>query len=176
MADFIKHAADGATLKLIDGTPTTPLELALALEGGDLSITGLKPGLKDTKVYAVRGKLRAVRKGVPQQPAMSLSVQVDRLTKATGGRILDWLAKRGPFEDRVTTLVIGDEDTCHVEYVLLGTESGGVDETILLKNVNISADFTEGEPTAFRLTGTIYGDILLEDEVLFAAPVMALPS
>ena len=168
-SNIIKHSHDPGSIVLNDGTGT-PLTLTVRFDSADLSLSGLG-ALREVVTYQSRGKTLNIRKGAPSYPSISFSCMVADLTEATGGTVLDWVAKRAPFTARVSTsTTIGDVDTSDITITFEGTDYGdGADQTITCEDVHFTADFAQGEPNKLSISGTVYGDIKLNGATAFVA-------
>ena len=148
--------ATGGTLTLIDGTPTTPLEVEVDTTIGDLSVSGpLKALLHETVQVIVRNRFGGVATGARVFPTMTFSCQVAAMSGAGGGDVLDFLLAQGDYAARVSTL--GADDPffhCNVQY-----ENGT--DVFLATNVEVQLDtFAESaEVNTFSFNATIRGTI-----------------
>lgn len=145
------------TLK--DGTGT-PLECELTASLGDLQISGLGD-LYETIVTQVRGELHSLRKGNRTFPTFSMGLLLSEFSLAGTGNVADFIRGTGGYSARVSTSeALGDVFTCDVLIEGdLSSLTGGTDTDLLLEDVKIDFDISEGEQNTIALSGTVYGAI-----------------
>jgi hypothetical protein len=174
LSKIIKHAADGGTIVLKDGTGT-PITLTLRYDGADLQLSGLSQYLREHTVYQNRGKIRSVRRGQVTIPRWSLSLEVADLSEATTGTVINWIHKVAPFASPalVSTIDFGDVFGQTLFYTMEGTDLGdSADQTIELTKITIDDyDFTEGSPNKLMLRGSVYGDYKVNGATVATVPV-----
>lgn len=173
LSNVPKTGVDG-TIKLIDGTSVTPLDLTLRFYMGDWNLTGLVPGGRESVVIEGRGKTRGLRKGKVKFPTVSLSAHAAELTETGTGTLLDWVYKTTgtPFASRAKTHSIGDLDTTNIQLTIEGTDHGdGADHVVWLGDVSFEVTHQQGEDgDKFSIQGTVYGNIKLNGTTVHTAP------
>jgi hypothetical protein len=161
LSNVVKHWRDGS-ITLLDGTGT-PLSLTARFSTGDFSISGLKAKLRDTTAYQARGTVTSIRHGNRNFPSISFTCQIAEFSETGTGTIMDFItAKSGsPFASRVSTRGSSAEVfTCDVKITVEGSDHGDTsDGTFTAEDVELSFDFSEGEPNTITLNGTVYGAI-----------------
>jgi hypothetical protein len=160
-SEVIKTQFDCGTIEIIDGTPTTPLTVTVALDRGDFSLSGVMEGLKNVAAYQTRGELKSLRKTDRAFPTGSFSAMVAEFSDDTAGTVADMLLGNGEFAARTrTTRVPGDAMTLDVKLTVEGTDYGDdADQVITLQDCVLTMDFTEGDPDTLTFNFTCYGDI-----------------
>jgi hypothetical protein len=156
--DYVTNFRDG-TLTLEDGAGHT---MVVALDMGDLAISGLTAGQAEVAVYKPRGRTKAIRLTNQTEPTLSFSAMLNRLTASeAAGRLaspkralLDFLLFRGASKGNTRTGgVCGDVPTLNAKWTL-NTVDGP--EYVLVKDVHFSVDTAEGDPNMISASGTIY--------------------
>jgi hypothetical protein len=174
LSSIVKTKHDAGVLTLIDATGT-PITLDVRFDNGDLSIDGLRNGLRDTATFTSRGKTRSLRRTTPVYPTISFTAMVTDLSETGTGTLLDWITKKTgtPFASRVSTSAArGDVDTSHLKFTMEGTTYGdSADGIIQCKDVDFTLQLSEGEPNTFGITGTVYGDVTDGTNAILTAPV-----
>lgn len=158
----VKHFTD-STLTLNDATGV-PLTATTSFDRGDLTISGLKPKLREVVAYETKGALRSVRHGARTYPTVSFSlVFTEWEDDATLTTVMSALLKQGTFSAGVSQLGAGTDVPWALDIVFAteGTNAGDArDSTITLANVgNLEVNFSEGSPSTLSVTGTVYGAI-----------------
>ncbi len=151
----IGNQFDSATVKLIDDTPTTPLEVEVLFVNGDISIGGLSAEGTDVSVYQTRRVVHSLRRGARTFPTISFSGMVSEFTEATIGTAHDMIQGTAgtPFAARIsTTAAKGDVITLDVELTIDGAVT-------LFEDVHFTYDVSEGDPNSWSWSGTVYGNI-----------------
>lgn len=158
----IKNSFGSGSITLQDGTGS-PLEVVVDFDQGDLSLSGMKAALKDTAAYQTRGTLRSVRHTSRTFPTISFSAMMSEFTDASGGTAIDMImGKTGtPFAARVSTLgANADVMAFKVKIQIEGTDNGdSQDHEIQFDDVELSFDWSEGDPSTFSFSGTVWGAI-----------------
>lgn len=148
--DYVTNFRDGA-LYLLDGSGAS---LTIPLEMGDVSISGLSGDMTEVAVYRSRGKTVAIRKTNDLQPSISFSAMLNRLSSVTNDVIADFIRFKGKYAGNIRTSgICGDAKTLNAKWVV-STPDG--DETIIVRDVVFTFDFSEGDPSSVSLSGTIY--------------------
>lgn len=157
----VKHWTDGS-LQLLDGTGT-PLTCTARFSTGDFSISGLKAKLRDTAAYQARGVVTSIRHGNRNFPSISFTCQIAEFSETSTGTIIDFITARSgsPYSARVSTRGSAAEVfTCDVKITVEGSNHGDTnDGAFTAEDVELSFDFSEGEPNTITLNGTVYGAI-----------------
>lgn len=158
----IKNSFGSGSVILADGTGS-PLQVTVDFDQGDFSLSGMKAALKDTTSYQTRGELRSVRHTARTFPTISFSAMMSEFTDTAAGTAVDMImGKTGtPYAARVSTLgASADVTTFKVTILVEGTDMGdSQDHTITLDDVELSFDYSEGDPSSFSFTGTVWGAI-----------------
>jgi hypothetical protein len=155
----IKNFRD-ATVLFADGTTPTPLSLTLALEAGDLALSGLNESNTEVTTYLDRGELATVRKTNRSFPTVSMTCSMADLSDATDKLIWDAINKTGAFASAVSTISGSDAYGLKITLTIEGTNFGdSADHVIIMNGVHCSIDFSEGDPNTFTINGTVYGSI-----------------
>lgn len=161
-SSIVKHLYDGS-LKALDGTPTTPLEIVIPFTVGDFSIQGEQETQRATVAYETRGVLNSVRKAARTYPTGSFSFQMADYSDATEKTARDFFLKRGSFAAAISTLAAaGDADvyTTDLVWTVAGTALGdAADHVITLTDCDVTLDMSEGEPNSGSISFICYGEI-----------------
>lgn len=156
-----KTAIDGS-IKLLDGTSGTPLEITLSYDNGDFSCGPLKDVLNEDVAFERRGKFMGVRAGARIYPTGSFTATMTQFSDATAGTLADFLLRNGNYSAAVSTLGSTAEIyTVDIELTVEGTDHGdAADHTMTLEDCSVRIDsFSEGEPNSFSISFTCYGAI-----------------
>lgn len=159
-----KVRRDG-TLKLIDGTTPTAVELEIAYEEGNFTFEF--PGGGDSKadqtVIRDRGTITTVRKGDEQPVTGSFTAYFRQFTDGTeAGSVRDFIQKAGNYSGNVSTGTSGTPYVEHycvdIQYDVAGTSLGDDDNhSALIEKCVCTFSFAEGDPSAFTINFTSYG-------------------
>ena len=166
LSDTIFQWTD-ASIKLIDNTPSTPLELDLVHATGDTAESGgnaLGGGNRALSIYQTRGGENAergktvTRAGAHEPSSLALTLQLFDYTEATTGTIRDWEYRLGAF-----SAAIGFEDadsevfsfTMVITFHRPGTAAG---QTLTYTRCIISTgEYSEGEPNTASMSIQVLG-------------------
>jgi hypothetical protein len=136
---------------LLDGSGNT---LTIPLEMGDVAISGLSGDMTEVAVYRSRGRTVAVRRTNDLNPTIAFSAMLNRLSSTTNDVIADFIRFKGKYSANVRTSgVCGDAKTLDAKWVI-STPDGN--ETIIVRDVLFTFDFSEGDPSSISLSGTVY--------------------
>lgn len=159
LSNIIKNMRDG-TLIIADGTSGTPLQINVSFDNGDFSISGLKAKLAETTAYETRGQLRSLRHTTRVYPTGSFSCMMAEFSEATTGTVADAILKNGAFAAAVSTKGPDADVYCvSLSFIVDGTSHGESDSTMTLNDCECSIDFSEGDPSSFTISYTVYGSI-----------------
>ena len=157
-----KTRRDG-TIRLLDGTSVTPIELTVSFEEGAFSMDTPKEA---QTVIRDRGIISTVRKGDAEPSASgSFTAYFRQFTDGSeAGSILDFINQTGNYSSNVST---GSSGTPFVEFYCIDIEykadatSLGDTETheATLSKCVCTASFTEGDPSSFTINFTCYGGV-----------------
>jgi hypothetical protein len=86
-----------------DGTGT-PVNYTIDQDQGRLSISGLRPGLRESIPVERKGQFVSELFIGRKYPTASMVFYLDAFSKSAGGTILDWLFKDGALSARIGTL------------------------------------------------------------------------
>lgn len=162
-SSVVKNQNDGQiTIAGSGGTPT----IVLQTDSGDFSFTGLKRLLKTTSLYQTRSTRHSLRHGELQQPTISftgqfLSFSGNEKGESSGSAFEAALRDGTVFGAATsTTSTIGDVWTVDVTLTIEGTDFGDSgDHTVTFHDVELSIDGSEGDPTTYSMSGTVYGEV-----------------
>tara|TARA_R110002020_G_scaffold40153_3_gene118893 strand:- start:518 stop:1003 length:486 start_codon:yes stop_codon:yes gene_type:complete len=158
ISSVVKNFRDG-TLTIEDGTGT-PLDVVVQYEAGDFSLSGLTAGQKEVTTYMDRGDLCSVRQTSQTFPSLSFSAHLSDLSDASEETLPDILLKQGSKSSAVSTLG-ATADVYTVKLTWSIAEPGGAAHTVVLDDVYCSLDMSEGDPSSFSISGTVYGSIVM---------------
>jgi hypothetical protein len=158
ISSVVKNFRDG-TLTIEDGTGT-PLDVVVQYEAGDFSLSGLTAGQKEVTTYADRGDLCSVRHTSQTYPSLSFSAHLSDLSDASEETLPDILLKQGSKSSAVSTLG-ANADVYTVKLTWSIAEPGAAAHTVVLDDVYCSLDMSEGDPSSFSISGTVYGSIVM---------------
>jgi hypothetical protein len=156
----IKNFTDGS-MTIKDGTGT-PLTFTVPFEQGNFSITGLARKLRNVSAYESRGKFKTARHTTRLYPTWTCNVYMADFTATGGVSLGDVLFKQGAtWSAAVSTFGANAQVyALDVVFTVEGTDFGdAADSTFTLEDNYIVADFSEGDPNNFALSGTCYGAI-----------------
>ncbi len=158
ISSVVKNFRDG-TLTIEDGTGT-PLDVIVQYEAGDFSLSGLTAGQKEVTTYMDRGDLGSVRHTNQTFPSLSFSAHMTDISDASEETLPDILLKQGSKSSAVSTLG-ANADVYTVKLTWSIAEPGGAAHTVVLDDVYCSIDMSEGDPSSFSISGTVYGSITM---------------
>ena len=153
------------TLKYVDGTAMTPVELTSSFERGDFKVTGLQAGgdLNEVTPVQRRGVFVGLIKGARTFPQLSWSCWVTQFTEASGtGTDADFLLQQGAYSGNVSTSGTGCPYTIDIDYTVEGTDFGdSADHNVVFADFHAdTVDYEEGADGNFlAVSGTVYGAI-----------------
>jgi hypothetical protein len=161
---YLKNFAMG-TLTLSDGTSPTALTFALDMDNGDIQITGLRPGLRESQPYERKGQFVSEAFTTRRYPTVTLTFQFEAFSLAAGGTIADWVFGDGAHSARVGTLTpSGATDSkvpfaCDASLVVEGSDYGDSGDHTLSWDDWVITDFgfSEGDPNTFSISGEVRG-------------------
>ena len=160
---IIKNFRDG-TIKIQDNTDT-PVDITVAYEEGNFSISGLSQDLTEVAAYMDRGSLASLRKTNQVFPTFSFSAYMTHFTSGGSGAIsiLEFIKQVGGGASLTSgSASKGDAMTFKITFAVEGSDfSDSSDHNIVLTENLISVDFSEGDPNTFSVSGTTYGTITL---------------
>jgi hypothetical protein len=158
-SDIVKHLYDGS-IKALDGTSGTAVELEIPFTVGDFSVQGLQETQRATVAYESRGVLNSVRKAARTYPTGSFTFQIADYSDGTDKTALDYFLKRGSYSANVSTLgTNSDVYTTDLVFTVAGTVLGdAADHVATLEDCDVVVDFSEGEPNTGTISWTCYGD------------------
>lgn len=156
-----KTRRDG-TIKLIDGTTPTPVELTVAYEEGNLSFD--IPDAYSSLVIRDRGDISAVRNQDQSIITGTFSFNLRQFTDgAEAGSVIDFIDKDGNYSSNVSTGSTGtpyiEMYAINIQYDVEGTDHGDdADHSCTLsKCVVDSYSVAEGDPTNVTINFSCYG-------------------
>lgn len=160
LSDIIKTQFDAGSIALADGTGT-PLTATLRFDQADFSLSGVGPNLRNVNAYQSRATLHSLRQTDIAFPTGSFSCMLSEFSESGTGTFLDLILGQGAHSARVsTTSSIGDVMTFDLTFTMEGTDYGdSADHTIIMEDVHIVVDFSEGDPNTLTFNYTVYGDI-----------------
>lgn len=162
--DFYKNFTMG-TVVLSDGTGT-PLTITLDIDNGDVSLTGVTPGLRNSSDYQRKGQYQCSAFTDRAFPTLSFTANMAEFTDTSSGTLIDFIfAKSGtPYGARIPTIAPAGATaaripfTCDFQLTIEGTNFGdGADHVFGADNVKMTVDFAEGDPNTFTINGTVLG-------------------
>jgi hypothetical protein len=159
-ATFAANFSHGS-ITVTDGTPSTPLDITLDVDNGDLSISGLAAVLREVVAYERRGTLHAVALGSRTYPEVSFSAMLANWSKATtGSPLADMILGTSGSEYAARIGTLGSTHpvvTFNVTFEF--TDYDGTSHDLTLHDVHVVFDFAEGDPSTLSFSGTVYGEI-----------------
>lgn len=165
VSDFAKLDTHG-TIKLIDGTPITPVELTLSYDMGDLSLSGFSKVLNELVKVERRGKFVSAGYGNRKYPQLTFTNLLMALTSAAApGTAREFLEQQGAYSANISTLGAGKPYTVHVEVTIEGSDFGdSADHVFQADDCHLSdVGLSEGQPStlsfSLEVLGAISGDI-----------------
>ena len=156
---FVKNFTD-STIVLSDATGT-PLTITVPLMMGDLKISGLKRTMRNTTAYQAQGELTTVRHTDRIFPTITFTAQMACWTSASANSLTDAVLRNGYFASAVSTLGANAEVyTLKATLTVEGTDFGDAsDHSAVFNDVEWQIEWSDGDPSIFSLTGTVYGSI-----------------
>ena len=155
---FVSNFTNGE-ITVSDGTGT-PLTLALSLDEGNFSVTGLADRLREIGAYETRGALRGLSLTTRTYPSISFSSLISEWTNASTGTLMDMVlgTAGSAFAARIGTLGASHPVvTLDLRFQFVDFAGSGHDLTF--HDVLIAFDMSEGDPNTVSFTGTVYGEI-----------------
>lgn len=145
MATVTKNLRD-AVLKIQDATPTTPNEVTVAIEQGDLKWTEEHPIIE----VLDRGVLDHVRTGDEVSVKGSFSVKFCQFLKQTSETVpgvYEALTRKGSATGWVSTNTAACTYACKLEFTINDCVTANQDEKIVFAKVFVTKiSFEEGDP------------------------------
>ncbi len=171
---YVKTQFDQATITVSDGSGT-PLQVQVRFDRGDFAIQSMAPNRRNHAAYEARGALVSLRQTTPLYPTLSFSAMFAQFTGGgTPGELLDLVFGNAPYASRVSTSSdFGDVTTFDVELRIPGAL--GRDHILLMRNVHLVLDITEGDPDTVQANGVVYGEISIDGSVLSDIPLLVAP-
>lgn len=166
VSGFVKTNVSGA-ITLLDGA-ATPVELTLAFDRGDLSLSTLKEVLNEDVAIERRGRFINSAHGARVYPSISFSCWISAFQDSgvAPGNILTWIQRTASsaYASLVSTLGTGSSVpfACDLRYTLEGTDFGdSADHTFTCNDVQLQIDsFTEAaEGLSVAISGMVRGGI-----------------
>jgi len=163
LSTVVKHSFTSGSVIVSDGTGT-PLTVTVQFDQADFSVSGLKDKLKDTTAYQSRGTLHSVRYTSRVFPTLSFSAMVSEFSETSSGTLIDMITGKSgtPYAARVSTLgATADVMTFDVKLTIEASdfEAGTSDLSLICEDVELSFDFSEGDPDTISISGVVYGNV-----------------
>ena len=163
LSTVVKHSFTSGSIIVSDGTGT-PLTVTTQFDQADFSVSGLKDKLKDTTAYQSRGTLHSVRYTSRVFPTLSFSAMVSEFSETSSGTLIDMITGKSgtPYAARVSTLgSTADVMTFDVKLTIEASdfEAGTSDLSLICEDVELSFDFSEGDPDTISISGVVYGNV-----------------
>lgn len=155
---FISNFTNGS-ITFKDGTGT-PLTLALSLDEGNFSVSGLADRLREVAAYETRGALRGLSLTTRTYPSISFSSLISEWTDATTGTLMDLIlgTTGSAFAARIGTLG-ANHPVVTLDLTFQFVDFSGSGHDLTFHDVYVTADFSEGDPDTLSFSGTVYGEI-----------------
>lgn len=147
-------------LTIIDGSDI-PLELVLAYDLGDFSISDLRAVLNEVVAVQRRGQHVGVVHGARVYPTISFSSILMSLTHAaTPGSVEEMILKRGAYAASKGQGAVGTPRLLGLKWTVEGSLFGDEgDIEVFMSGVDLVLSLSEGQPTTVSISGTIYGAV-----------------
>jgi hypothetical protein len=161
LSTYAKNFTHGS-VKILDGTSVTPLEVSLDCDMGDISLSGLVDGLYEIIKYERRGRLKSVARGTRVYPSGSLTAMWAQFTDVDAGTVEDMLSGHAgtAYAARIGTLGAGRPVTFDIVVTIEGTDFGDdFDHTFTMTDCRIVHDWAEGDPDTISLSWEVLGAI-----------------
>ena len=166
LSDTIFHFTD-ASIKFIDNTPSTPLELDLVHTTGDTAESGgnaIGGGNRALSVYQTRGGSNAergntvTRAGAHEPASLALTLQMFDYTEATVGTIRDWEHRLGPFSAAIGFEEADSEVFSFTIVITFHRPGSTAGQTLTYTRATITTgEYSEGEPNTASMTIQLLG-------------------
>jgi hypothetical protein len=169
LSTVIKNFTDGS-ITIKDGTGT-PLEITVALDEGNFTMSGLAAQLSEVAAYESRGSFSGLRHTTRTYPSGSFSAKVAEFSEDSTGTLADAILKQGTVWAAAvsTSGASADVYTVDLVFAMEGTDHGdSADATVTLEDCYCTIDFAEGDPNTFTITFTCYGSI--SGDITITAP------
>ena len=154
-ASFISNFSHGQIILTDSGAAST---VTMTLDQGDFSASGLADRLREIAAYETRGTLRGVALTNRTYPTISFTSLISEWSDASAGTVLDLITGAGEFSGRTGTLGANHPVVClDVEFKF--TDYDAAVHDLKFHDVNLTFDFSEGDPDTISLSGTVYGEI-----------------
>ena len=152
---FISNFTHGTIILTDSGAAST---VTMTLDQGDFSASGLADRLREIAAYETRGTLRGVALTNRTYPTISFTSLISEWSDAGAGTVMDLITGGGAFASRVGTLGANHPVVClDVEFKFTDYDAAVPD--LKFHDVNLTFDFSEGDPDTISLSGTVYGEI-----------------
>jgi len=160
VSTIVKTKRDG-TLTIKDGTSPTPLELVIAYEAGDLSVTVPGPGVNAFLDRGEFGATPSLRYGDDQPCTFTFTAYLRHPTDASDEVLLDLLTQSGQIGTNWNSTLdaSGNAEVLAVQMVwtIEGTDHGdSADYSITLNHCVVTGTVSEGDPSQIQVQGTAY--------------------
>lgn len=156
-----KSRLDGK-IEIINGTPTT---VEVAVEEGNLALSGLNAGQRNVVVVEDRGSFATLINGAQKYPTFSLTVYMRDLVDGAYNTLFGICTRTGAFAAAAGTLgtATAIPYTVDLRWTVEGTDHGdGSDHVALFEDCRIDdVNLQEGEINTITISGTCYGAITL---------------
>lgn len=163
------------TLTISDGTTPTALSLELGYDNGDFAVSGLADVLNEVTPVQRRGRHVGVIHGARTYPQLSFTGILMSLQHASApGSFEEFLAGLNAYSARVGKGPTGSPTLLDLEWKVEGTTFGDENDiSVIFRDVYWTWDLSEGQPSTFSYTGTVYGAV---EGDLAAAGVTVAPA
>lgn len=152
--------ARNTSIKFVDNTSPTAVELALPKASGTVSITNLLAEQnRELLNVVVRGTHQGYAPGddLVQEVSAELVLDTGAWSSADTANVMDWIRRTGPYTKGLSDgneITVTSVDPCHwswkVVLTFTGCDSNGdtVTKTITLPKFRGTAEFTEADPAS----------------------------
>ena len=155
-SDVVRTAENACIIRLLDGT-STPLECVVRFSRGDIQVTNLGVGGRETTHVQSRGRTISVEKGARKLPGLTFTVIPTDLSSATADHVTDMIHGKNQFAARLrTSQVLGTAFACTVE---LEDEAGDVVRLDGCSDWSQSLFEENGEGNNQPWTATVFGAV-----------------
>ena len=159
-SSYVKNFCD-SSITLSDETGS-PITLTVPLFMGDFAISGLKKALREVVAYQAQGVLTTVRYTNRTFPTFSFTAQMATFTSATATSLSDAILQNGAWASAISTLGTGTGVvyTLKVTHTIESSNFEGVaDPSLVLDDCALELEFSDGDPSVFKISGTCYGAV-----------------
>lgn len=146
------------TIALRTGDPTT---YTVAVEQGNLQISGLMPEQKEEILVEDRGAFSTLINGKQTYPTATFTAYLRDLVDATDQTLVGIALKKGAFASALSTLGANRPYTVDLIWTMDGTSQGdAANHTVTLEDFRVTeVSFGEAEINTVTISGTCYGTI-----------------